>query len=354
MPARKTVAGDGAQKRVAVARIAMGGGFLSFGSTLAVRGLAALLFVLAAAAPRVAQAETVKVAVPQKGAWGTSYVELGTAQGFFREQGIETDITWTEGGASNEQAIISGSVDIGVATGYLGIISAYVKGAPVRIISAEATGAPDMFWYAKATSGIKSLKDAHGKTVSFSNPGSSSNLIIMTLLKEAGVGDAKLVAIGAAPNGLPQVMTGQLDVSWCIPPTCLKELADKEIVIVARGNDSAAVRNETVRVNAVNLDFLQKHRDTVVRFMRAYAKSVAWMYSGAAPIEAFAKLADMPVPLVRQMVEAFQSKEQDQVYEIKGTARVLQEALAAKRIAKPMTQDEIKGVYDIVLDQPKP
>lgn len=312
-----------------------------------------VLAILAAALPALAAAETVKVAVPQRGAWGTSYVELGVAQGFFKAEGIEPEVTYTEGGSSNEQAIISGSVDIGVATGYLGIISAYVKGAPVRIISAEATGAPDIFWYAKASSPINSLKDAHGKTVSFSNAGSSSNLILLTLLKEAGVDDAKLVAIGAAPNGLPQVMTGQLDVSWCVPPTGLKELAAKEIKIVARGNDSEAVRNETVRVNAVNLNFLQAHRDAVVRFMRAYAKSVDWMYSGEAPIEAFAKMADMPVPLVQQMVTQFQSKEQDQVYEVKGTDRVLAEALAAKRIPHPMTPDDIKGVFDLVLTPPK-
>jgi NitT/TauT family transport system substrate-binding protein len=325
----------------------------SGGQAKAVARLAILLLFAVAAAPLAARADTVKLAVPIKGSWGTSYVQLGTEQGFFKEQGIEPDITWTEGGASNEQAIISGSVDIGVATGYLGIISAYVKGAPVRIVSAEATGAPDMFWYAKATSGIKSLKDLHGKTVAFSNPGSSSNLILMTLLKEAGMDDVKLVAIGAAPNGLPQVMTGQLDASWCVPPTGLRELAAKDIVIVARGNDSAAVRNETVRVNAVNLNYLQQHRDTVVRFMRGYAKSVEWMYSGEAPIAAFAKIADMPVELVRQMVKEFQSKKQDQVYEIKGTPRVLEEALAAKRIPKPMTPDDIKGVYDIVLNQPK-
>jgi NitT/TauT family transport system substrate-binding protein len=308
-----------------------------------------MLAVAVCVLPLAAGAESIKVAVPQRGAWGTSYVELGVQQGFFKEQGLEPEITYTEGGSSNEQAIISGSVDIGVATGYLGIISAYVKGAPVRIISAEATGAPDIFWYAKAGSGIKSLKDAHGKTVSFSNAGSSSNLIILTLLKEAGVSDAKLVAIGAAPNGIPQVMTGQLDISWCVPPTGLKELGDKEIAIVARGNDSDAVKNETVRVNAVNLNYLTAHRDAVGRFMKAYAKSVDWMYSGEAPIAAFAKLADMPVPLVKQMVTEFQSKEQDQVYDIKGTQRVLQEALEAKRIPHPMTHDDIKGVYELVL-----
>ena len=127
-----------------------------------------------------AAAETVKVAVPQRGAWDTSFTELGVGQGFFKEQGLDVEVTYTEGGASNEQAVISGSVDIAVATGFLGMLAAYVKGAPVRIISPEATGSPDIFWYVKAASPIKSMKDLHGKTVSFSNPGSSSNLILLT------------------------------------------------------------------------------------------------------------------------------------------------------------------------------
>ena len=313
------------------------------------RTIVALAALLALAGPQLARAETLKVAVPQRGAWGTAYVPLGDNKGFFKAEGLDLEITWTEGGASNEQAIISGSVDVGVATGYLGMISAFVKGAPVRIISAEATGAPDMFWYAKAGGPVKSIKDLKGKTVSFSNPGSSSNLILMTLLKEAGVTDAKTIAIGAAPNGIPQVMTGQLDASWCVPPTGLAQIAKKEIAIIAIGNDSEAVRNETVRVNAVNLNYLNAHRDAVMRFLRAYGKSVDWAYSGEEPMQAFAKWSDQPLPLVKEMVTKFQSKEQDQIAEIKGTQRVLDEALAAKRIPKAMTPADIKGAFDFVL-----
>ena len=311
--------------------------------------IASFAALLALVAPQLAQAESLKVAVPQRGAWGTSYVPLGVEQGFFKAEGIEPEVTWTEGGASNEQAVISGSVDIAIATGFLGMISAYTKGAPIRIISPEATGAPDIFWYVKTNSPIKSMKDLHGKTVSFSNPGSSSNLILLTLLKEAGVSDAKLVPIGAAPNGIPQVMTGQLDASWSVPPTGLAQLAAKEITIIAKGNDSEAVRNETVRVNAVNLDYLKTHRDAVTRFMRAYEKSVDWAYSGEKPMEAYAKWSSQPLPVVKQMVTEFQSKEQDQVHEFKGVQRVLDEALAAKRIPKAMTPDDIKGAYDFVL-----
>ena len=308
-----------------------------------------VLAVALCALPLAAGAESIKVAVPQRGAWGTSYVELGVQQGFFKEQGLEPEVTYTEGGSSNEQAIISGSVDIGVATGYLGIISAFVKGAPVRIISAEATGAPDMFWYARATSGIKSLKDLHGKTVAFSNPGSSSNLILQTLLKENDVTDAKMVSIGAAPNGLPQIMTGQLDAAWSVPPTGLNELAAKQIVIIAHGNDSDSVRHETVRVNAVNLDWFKDHRDTATRFLRAYARSVEWAYSGAPAYQLFASMSGQTVPEVEYMVKTFQSPEQDQIMHIQGTQRVLDEALAAKRIPKALSPGDVKGAFDFLL-----
>ena len=49
----------------------------------------------------------------------------------------------------------------------------------MRIISAEATGAAKAFWYAPPESGIRRLADTNGKTVAFSSPGSSTNLILL-------------------------------------------------------------------------------------------------------------------------------------------------------------------------------
>jgi NitT/TauT family transport system substrate-binding protein len=308
--------------------------------------IAILLAATLGATP--ALAETVKVAVPQRGAWDTSFTELGVGQGFFKAQGLDIEITYTQGGATNEQAVISGSVDMALATGFLGILAAYVKGAPVRIVSPEATGSPDIFWYVKAASPIKSMKDLHGKTISFSNPGSSSNLILLTLLKQAGVSDAKLVPVGAAPNAIPLVMTGQLDIGWATPPAAIKELDDKQIVIVAHGNDSPEIKNETVRVIAVNLATLQKNREAVVRFMKAYRKSVDYAYSNPKALATYAEIANMPLPLATRIVKEFFSRETNQTDEIKGEQRVLDEALAAKRIPKAMTPDDIKGLFDFL------
>src|SRR5262249_21948646 len=50
------------------------------------------------------------------------------------------------GSGETMQAVIAGSVDIGVAAGTLGVMGAYAKGAPIRIIGAESTG-EDSYWY---------------------------------------------------------------------------------------------------------------------------------------------------------------------------------------------------------------
>ena len=51
--------------------------------------LAVALAILAAQA----HAETLKLAVPQRGSWGTSYADLGIRQGFFKAAGLDIEIT---------------------------------------------------------------------------------------------------------------------------------------------------------------------------------------------------------------------------------------------------------------------
>jgi NitT/TauT family transport system substrate-binding protein len=123
--------------------------------------LAGVILASAAASTDGARAETIKLAIPQRGNWDTEITEWGRNQGFFQEQGIDLAITYTEGGASNEQAVISGSVDIAVGTGILGIISAHVKGAGIRIIASEATGAPDLFFFAVAADEARRRQGLH-------------------------------------------------------------------------------------------------------------------------------------------------------------------------------------------------
>ncbi|HEY0300381.1 MAG TPA: ABC transporter substrate-binding protein, partial [Rhizomicrobium sp.] len=128
------------------------------------------LSLLAGASTALAD-DTIKLAVGQRGNWDTSMSEVGQLAGIFKKHGLVLEIVYTQGAGETQQAVISGSVDIGIAAGVMGVLSAYAKGAPVRVIGAETTGAGDLYWYVKADSPIKTLKDTDDKIIAYSTNG---------------------------------------------------------------------------------------------------------------------------------------------------------------------------------------
>jgi NitT/TauT family transport system substrate-binding protein len=110
--------------------------------------LRTLALALAAAAvlldpPAASAADLLKLTIGQRGNWDTSISHLGEKAGIFKKHGLELEIVYTSGSGETLQPVVAGSVDLGLAVGTLGAISAYAKSAPVRIVGAEATGAAD-------------------------------------------------------------------------------------------------------------------------------------------------------------------------------------------------------------------
>src|SRR5581483_10501205 len=242
--------------------------------------IAAVAALVVAGASAAQAADKLKVAIPQKGFWDSSWVEFGEAAGFFKEAGLDIEVFYTEGGAQTIATVASGSVDIAMSNGILGAIGAYAKGGdatPYRIISAEMTGAHELFWWVKADSPIKSLKDADGKTIAFSSPGSSSNLILLTLLKQTG-SNAKPLPTGGVPGTYTQVMTGQIDIGWSVVPFALKDIQEGKARIVARASDAKELANQTIRANLANVNSLKTKREAIIKFMKVIQKSIDWAY----------------------------------------------------------------------------
>src|SRR5882757_10067478 len=127
--------------------------------------------------------ETLKLAIGQRGLWDTSISEVGQRGGIFKKHGLTLEILYTQGSGETQQAVIAGSVEIGVGVGIMGALGAYSKGAPVRVISAEIAGAGDLYWYVKADSAIRTLSDANGKTLAYSTNGSSTHGVVTAFIK---------------------------------------------------------------------------------------------------------------------------------------------------------------------------
>src|SRR5262249_37950996 len=134
------------------------------------------------------------------------------------------------------------------------------------------------YWYAKADSGIKSLKEAAGKTIAYSTNGSSTHSMVLAFIKEFKL-DVRPVATGGPPATLTAVMTNQIDLGWASPPFGLKEIDEGKIVLVARGRDTKIIGGQTIRTVIANAGALQTRKDVLKRFFKAYRETIDYMYS---------------------------------------------------------------------------
>jgi ABC-type nitrate/sulfonate/bicarbonate transport system substrate-binding protein len=111
--------------------------------------------------------------------WDGGASEIGQRAGIFRRHGPNLEILYTNGGGETMQAVISGSVDIGISAG------------------------------------------------------TSTHITLPALIQHFNV-SAKPVATGASALTLTQARSGQIDVGWASPPFGLDALDDGQIRLVAR------------------------------------------------------------------------------------------------------------------------
>ena len=310
--------------------------------------LVAVAGLLGAGVAASSAQDTLKLAVGQRGNWDTSVSELGQRAGIFRKHGLALELLYTQGGGETQQAVISGSVDIGVAAGIMGALSAYSKGAPVRIIGAEATGGADLFWYVPANSPIKTLKDTDGKTIAFSTVGSSTHGIVNAFVKQNAL-KARPTATGGPASTLTQVMSGQIDVGWSAPPFGLDLLDQGKIRIIAGGNDAAIFRGQTVRVLITNLQALQSRKAALERYLRAYRETVDWMYSDPAALKHYAEFVGISDAMAKRSRDDFFPKAALDPDRVVGLDVIMPDAVILKYVAAPLSKEQLAELIQIPL-----
>ena len=291
--------------------------------------------------------DTLKVVIGQINNWENQAPTLGQDAGIFKKHGIVLENTGTQGAGETIQAVISGSADIGAGVGAAGVMRAFSKGAPVRILAPAFTGTGDLFWYVKANSKIQSLKDATPETtIAYSTNGSSSNNIVVAFVTELGA-KAKPTATGGPAATLTAVMSGQVDIGWAAPPFGLREIKEGKIRIVAKGSDVPSLRGQTVRTLIVNADSLKTKRDAIMRFMDAYRESVDWMYSDPKAVEMYSKKLNQPVELLKESMDKFQPKETLQTDKFADLDGAIADAVKLKFLEQPLTKEQVTELLQI-------
>ncbi len=234
--------------------------------------LAAVLTWTASAACRAE--DQLKIAVGGRGIGETFVTEVGYKAGLFNKHNLALDIFYTDGGGETQQAVISNSAQIGIASGFLGAIGVFAKGAPVRIIGGSYTGGAQVFWYVPANSPIRSPQDLAGKTVAYSNNGSSTHAGALALQKHYKI-DFKPTPTGNAAATLTATMSGQVDVGWAGAPFGVAELEAGKTRLIMKSSDAPDFDKQTSRVIIANANELKARPDVFARFMRGYRDLLA-------------------------------------------------------------------------------
>ncbi len=310
-------------------------------------GALGLIVPLALASTPASAEDTLKLVIGQINNWENQAPTLGQDAGIFKKHGLVLENTGTQGAGETIQAVISGSADIGAGVGVAGVMRAYSKGAPVRILLPAFTGTGDIYWYVKADSPIKSLKDATDKnTIAYSTSGSASNNVVVAFVQDLGC-KAQPTATGGPAATFTAVMSGQVDIGWSAPPFGLQEEQDGKIRIIARGSDVPSMRGQTVRSIVVNVDALKTKRDAIMRFVDGYRESVDWMYSDPKATQMYAVKIKRPEELIKGSVAKFHPKPSMQTDAMADLDGAIADAVKLKFLDKPLTKEQIAEFIQI-------
>jgi ABC-type nitrate/sulfonate/bicarbonate transport system substrate-binding protein len=142
-------------------------------------------------------------------------------------------------------------------------------------------------------------------------------------------------------------MSGQVDVGWAAPPFGLDQLDEKQIRIIATGNDATVFKGQTVRVNIANASFLKEHKDIVDRYMKAYRETVDYMYNDPAALKVYSEWLKISEAKAKRTRDGFFPAKAIDPDHIVGLDTIVKDAVALKYTSKELTTEQLAELIQI-------
>lgn len=220
-------------------------------------------------APEPQEMVDVRVAyMPNMGS-GSALI-TGINMGYFEEAGLNVKLTQFQGGPAEIAAMASGEIDIS-QIGH-GAHALAIEGQ-AKIFAIDVLGVSDEL-LANAEEGIMTAADLKGKTIA-STAGTSAEIILDLVLKEAGLTQADVNIVEMDTNGAVSAMvSGNVDAAatWAPSTTVIKkQMGDK---VISLGSNGDYIDTVTFPGSFITTDkFASEHEDILVRFTAALMKA---------------------------------------------------------------------------------
>jgi ABC-type nitrate/sulfonate/bicarbonate transport system substrate-binding protein len=197
------------------------------------------------------------------------------ALGYYKDSGLNVEITQFRGGPATQEALSAGSIDIStIAPAPAGL--AIAKGVKEKIVALSVPPTPSgWFIMVPSASPIKTMAELNGKTVGVTQKASLTDMWVLRAAKQAGI------TVTTVPLGAPGVMPGlkakQVDAALMWPLFSYKGVVDGEFRTI---DDLGATMEPSIPEGwAVSSAMIDGHPDVLRRWLAANAKALLYMQS---------------------------------------------------------------------------
>ena len=165
---------------------------------------------------------------------------VAVEKGFFADEGVNIDeIISGAGGGTTLRNVLASDLPYGeVATS--AALAARKSGIDVVIVNTASDHIGEISLVTNSKSDIRRVQDLQGKKAGFTNPKSTSELLLRLALKQAGVaGKVEAVATGGFGGGLTLLDSGGIDAAPAIDPVLTLDQDKYRVRFSLRRSDPA-------------------------------------------------------------------------------------------------------------------
>ncbi len=242
--------------------------------SISFRSILTAVALVASLSPRFAVAEDIDISNYGVAMNGMPFA-IALEKGYLKDEGLNiTGIIASPGGGVTIRNVTAGGLMYGESS-LAAVVSATQSGADVKIISGNADLVTDICFVTMPGSPIKSINELKGKRLGFTNPGSTTQALLLLLLEKVGLksSDVTMIATGGFGPGLTALENGGVDVMALTDPLTSK-YGDKYKVL-AWGKDIFPPMNNVVGITTEKT--MKERPDDLRKLIRARRKAVEFM-----------------------------------------------------------------------------
>ena len=237
---------------------------------------AMLASIAVAAALATTPASAAKLTVTQYGRIiATLPWAVALEKGMFKEAGLPIDgITAGSGGGTTMRNLLASDIPVGeVATSVA--LAAARSGVKLKIIYAASNHVGELAWASKPGSGINTIKDLVGKKIAYTNPRSTTEMIVRYALKKEGLTDkVEALPLGGLGPALTALSQGAVAAAPLNDPRMTLHPDDYHILFYAW----QYYPKFSWSVGVTTVDYAKAHPDVVRKLVEIHRKAVEFIY----------------------------------------------------------------------------